>query len=417
MRVGLACPYPWDVPGGVLSHVRDLAEALLLLGHDVSVMAPVNDDDAPLPPYVVPAGRAVPVPFNGSVARVAFGPVSAARVRRWLRDGRFDVLHLHSPETPSVSLLACVYARGPIVATFHQANARSRMLAALQPALQPQLEKIQGRIAVSAAARTTIVEHLGGDAVVIPNGVWVDAYAAAEPLPGWPGAGGAIGFLGRVDESRKGLAVLLAAFATLAPHRPGLRLLVAGPGDAAEVRRDAPAEVRDRVVVLGQLSEADKVRFFHSVDVYVAPNTGGESFGIILLEAMAAGGPIVASDLAAFRRVLDDGRAGRLFPAGDAAGLAGALAGALDDPAGRGRLVERGRELVRRYDWPRVAGSVVEVYETVLAAAVPGPVAEDESAGPVADGMLTGRPATGVGRRTRLGRVAGRGATGSRAGR
>lgn len=384
MKVGLVCPYPWDVPGGVMAHVRDLSEALLRVGHQVSVMAPVDDPAAELPAYVVSAGGALAVPFNGSVARLAFSPMSAARVRRWLRDGRFDVLHVHSPEAPSLSLLACMNARGPIVATFHAANPRSWILATLQPALQPQMEKIQGRIAVSAAARKTIVEHLGGDAVLIPNGVDVAAFGDGDPFPGWPGMDQAVGFLGRLDEPRKGLDVLLDAFARLAPRRPGLRLLLAGPGDAGAVRALEPA-LRQRVVMLGQVSEADKTRFFHSVDVYAAPNLGGESFGIVLLEAMAAGTPIVASDLAAFRPVLADGRAGRLCPPGDAPALALALDALLADQPARRELAATGRSLVQAYDWAAVARQVVQVYETVLTG-VPAGVGI-EPADPAAEGV------------------------------
>src|SRR4051812_6498209 len=314
MRVGLVSPYPWDVPGGVVAHVRDLAETLIGLGHEVSVISPVDDDELPLPGWVTRAGRSVPVPFNGSVSRLVFGPVSASRVRRWLADGDFDVLHLHSPETLSLSLLAVMNARGPIVATFHAANPRSRILAILQSPLQVQMEKLSGRIAVSSAARKTIVEHLGGDAVLVPNGVHVHRFAEAEPLPGWPGDGGAIGFVGRVDEPRKGLDVLLRAFAALRRDRPDLRLLVAGPGDIDDVP--------EGVTVLGTVSEETKARVFRSVDVFAAPNTGGESFGIILLEAMSAGTPIVASDLDAFRRVLEDGTAGQLAAVGDTESLA-----------------------------------------------------------------------------------------------
>lgn len=397
MKVGLVCPYPWDVPGGVMAHVRDLAVALQRLGHDVSVLAPVDDPDAALPPYVVSGGGAVSVPFNGSIARLAFGPVAAARVRRWLRDGDFDVLHVHSPEAPSLSLLACMNASGPIVATFHAANPRSRILATLQPALQPQMEKIQGRIAVSPAARKTIVEHLGGDAVLIPNGVDISAFTHAAPLPGWPGEDGAVGFLGRLDEPRKGLTVLLEAFRRLAPGRPGLRLLLAGPGDAQPVR-SLPAQLRRRVVLLGQVSDTDKARFFRSVDVYAAPNRGGESFGVVLLEAMAAGAPIVASDLAAFRRVLADGRAGRLCPPGDPAALAGDLDFLLADPDAAAGLAAAGRSAVGRYDWRRVARQVVHVYETVLAATPPGHpatsrgvVTEASAAGAATRGRLTRR--------------------------
>lgn len=317
MRIGIVCPYSFDVPGGVQNHVMDLAEALLGLGHEVSVLAPADEDSA-LPPYVVSAGRAVPLPYNGSVARIAFGPVSTARVRRWITRGEFDVLHVHEPLTPSLSMLAVLCARGPVVATFHTAMTRSRVMSAAQGVLQIVLERITARIAVSALARKVQVEHMDGGAVEIPNGVAVAKFAGVPPLPGWPGecapgTGGTLGFLGRFTEPRKGFPILRDAFVALAPHRPGLRLLVAGPGDADELYGRFPAGLRDRVTFLGLVSEADKARMLRSVHLYVAPNTGGESFGMILTEALAAGTTVVASDLDAFRRVLDGGRAGRLF--------------------------------------------------------------------------------------------------------
>lgn len=378
MRIGLVCPYSWNVPGGVQSHVRDLAEALIAAGHSVSVLCPA-DPGTPLPRYVVPAGRAVPVRYNGSVARLQFGPVAATRVRRWLREGDFDVLHVHEPVAPSVSLLACMLARGPIVATFHTSNPRSRSLLAAQGMLQPFLERIRGRIAVSTAARQVQVEHLGGDAVEIPNGVAVSRFAGAVPLPGYPREGGTLGFIGRYDEPRKGMDVLVRALARLGPTRPGLRLLVAGQGDTDAFRSRLPEPVAGQVLLLGVVSERDKARLLASVDVYCAPNLGGESFGVILLEAMAAGTAIVASDLPAFRRVLDadGGLAGEVFPPGDAPALAMALAGLLDSPAERGRTIALGRQAVCRYDWPIVAAQIVRVYG-VVAALEPGRVVATE---------------------------------------
>ncbi len=346
----------------------------------MSVISPVDDDDVPLPSWVTRAGRSVPVPFNGSVSRLIFGPVSAGRVRRWLRDGEFDVLHLHSPETLSLSLLALMNARGPIVATFHAANPRSRILAMLQSPLQVQIEKIGGRIAVSPAARKTIVEHLGGDAAVVPNGVHVAHYADAPPLPGWPGPEGAVGFVGRIDEPRKGLAVLLQAMPYLWKQRPGLRLLVTGPGDLED-------DVDERVVLLGQVDEDTKARVYRSVDVFAAPNTGGESFGIILLEAMAAGTPIVASDLDAFRRVLEtDGpSAGMLATVGDPESLAHAIGVLLDSSSRRDALRRQGRSVVARYDWSVVAAEIVRVYETAIAASGERVVEDEEPAEADAD--------------------------------
>ncbi|GLY06204.1 MULTISPECIES: glycosyltransferase family 4 protein [Actinoplanes] len=376
MRIGIVSPYSFDVPGGVQNHIMDLAEALIGLGHEVSVLAPA-DDDAEHPPYVVPAGRALPLPYNGSVARIAFGPVSTARVRRWLRKGEFDVLHVHEPLSPSLSFLAVVSARGPVVATFHTAMTRSRALSAAQTFLQPVIEKITARIAVSELARKVQVEHLGGGAVEIPNGVAVAKFASAAPLPGWPGEGGTLGFLGRFTEPRKGFPLLRTAYVRLAKERPGLRLLVAGPGDRDELYSDIPPELHERVEFLGLVSESDKARMLRSVDVYVAPNTGGESFGMILTEAMAAGAAIAASDLDAFRRVLDGGRAGALFPNGDVTALTGLLGELLDDPVRRDGLSSCARIVVGAFDWPSVATRVLEVYATAIEA-TDGRVFDDE---------------------------------------
>jgi phosphatidylinositol alpha-mannosyltransferase len=369
MRIGIVCPYSWDIPGGVQAHVRDLAEQLLELGHMVSVLAPGDDDTPDLPPYVVTAGRAVPIPYNGSVARLQFGLVSATRVRRWLRDGDFDVVHVHEPAPPSLSLLACMIHDGPLVATFHAALTRSRWLLMLDTLLQPFLEKLSGRIAVSDAARKVIVEHLGADAVVIPNGVAMSNYTGAQPLPGYPRPGGTIGFIGRFDEPRKGMDVVVGALERLAPTRPGLRLLVAGRGDAEEFLDGLPPVLRNRVDLMGQVSEHDKARMLKSVDVYCAPNTGQESFGVILLEAMAAQTPIVASELEAFKRVLGGGVAGQLFPIGDSTALAVELTRVLDDPQLARRLVAAGTKAVAPFNWSVVVKEVLRVYELAIAGA------------------------------------------------
>ncbi len=384
MRIGMVCPFSFDTPGGVQGHVRDLAETLIGLGHQVSVLAPA-EDEAGMPPYAVSAGRAVALPYNGSVARVSFGPISASRVRRWMSNGRFDVLHVHEPMSPSLSLMACLAARGPVVATFHFATGgRSKALLAAQGVLQLVLEKITARIAVSALARRAQVEHLGGGAVEIPNGVLVERYAEAAPLPGWPGpqvtgTATTVGFLGRFTESRKGFGILVDALAALVPERRDLRLLVAGPGEQAELLARVPDSLRGRVTFLGKVSEQDKARMLRSVEVYCAPNTGGESFGMILTEAMAARTPVLASDLDAFRRVLDGGQAGALFRTGDAGALAGELAGLFDDAARRRALRDRAGEVVAAYDWPVVAQRVLEVYTSAIEAnsSVPGVRADD----------------------------------------
>ena len=371
LRIGIVCPYSFDVPGGVQFHVRDLAEALIARGHTVSVLAPA-DDETPLPDYITSTGKAIPVRYNGSVARMTFGPVTASRVRRWLAAGHFDVLHLHEPVTPSLGMLALWIAEGPIVATFHTALIRSRALQLAYPLVRRSLEKIAARIAVSEDARRTLVEHLGGDAVVIPNGVYVQKFETAEPEPRWQGTPDAptVGFLGRIDEPRKGLQVMLAAVPAILERHPGTRFLVAGRGETGpDEARSTLGPLADHVEFLGSITDAEKARFLRSLDVYCAPQTGGESFGIVLVEAMSAGAAVVASDLGAFRRVLDDGAAGRLFRVGDPADLAAAVTAVLDDDELRHSIARAGAAVVRQYDWSSVTDRVVAVYEMVVAGA------------------------------------------------
>ncbi|OBI05209.1 alpha-(1-2)-phosphatidylinositol mannosyltransferase [Mycolicibacter heraklionensis] len=363
MRIGMVCPYSFDVPGGVQAHVLQLAEVLRARGHYVSVLAPASPDVV-LPDYVVSAGRAVAIPYNGSVARLQFSPAAHRKVKKWLATGDFDVLHLHEPNAPSLSMLALNIAEGPIVATFHTSTTKSLTLSVVQGLLRPMHEKIIGRIAVSDLARRWQMEALGSDAVEIPNGVDVAAFATALPLPGYPRAGRTVLFLGRYDEPRKGMAVLLAALPSLVERHPDVEVLIVGRGDEDELRRSA-GTLASHLRFLGQVDDAEKASALRSADVYCAPNTGGESFGIVLAEAMAAGTAVVASDLDAFRRVLNDGEAGRLVPVDDPAALAAALIEVLDDDALRAAYVAAGAEAVRRFDWPVVADQIIRVYETV----------------------------------------------------
>jgi phosphatidylinositol alpha-mannosyltransferase len=306
----------------------------------------------------------VGVPYNGSVARVTFGPRTAARVRTWLAEGQFDVVHVHEPTTPSASIIALWSGDGPFVATFHTWQVRSRAMSAAAGLLRPALEKIDARIAVSENARSMMVQHIGGEAVVIPNGLYTARFNG-RPRPEWQGADGTISFLGRMDEPRKGLGVLLAAVPRLVSERPGLRVLVAGTGQAEETRRSLPSFCRDNVLFLGAIDDAARADMLAGSDVYVAPNLGGESFGIVLLEAMASGAPVLASDLASFRQVLDDGRLGELFEPGNAEALAAAASRLLAVPDVRAKLRQAGQNAVQRYDWDVLVGEILAVYELV----------------------------------------------------
>ena len=347
MRIGIICPYSFDEPGGVQAHILDLAHVLIARGHHVEVLGPASASTE-VPDFVTRGGRSVPIRYNGSVARLSFGPAVRARVREFLTRGRFDVLHIHEPNSPSYSMVALWMATGPIVATYHASSSGSHLLHLARPLLRPALEKIRGGIAVSEMARRWQVEQLGGDPVLIPNGVDTARFRTARTAPGEIPE---IVFLGRLDEPRKGLDLLLLAVEHL--DRP-VRVTVIGAGRA----RDVPG-----IDFVGRVSEEEKAAILGRADIYVAPNTGGESFGIVLVEAMAAGCAVVASDLEAFAAVVGD--AGLLFPVGSPSGLAHHLRLLIDDPALRARLIAAGLERARRYDWDTVAEDVLTVYETV----------------------------------------------------
>lgn len=380
LRVGIVCPYSFDAPGGVQFHIRDLAEALMAQGHSVSVLAPA-DEGTEIPSYITSAGKAIPIKYNGSVARLTFGPRAATKVRRWLAEGKFDVLHLHEPMTPSVSMLALWIARGPIVGTFHTSLVRSKALQFVSPLVRSSLEKFSARIAVSEDARRTLIDHLGGDAVVVPNGVYVEKFSSAQPDPRWTGTPEAptIAFLGRLDEPRKGLPVLTAAIPEVLKKYPGARFLIAGRGDEGkQLALESLGEQAHALEFLGGISDDEKASLLSSVDLYIAPQTGGESFGIVLVEAMSAGAAVVASNIGAFERVLDYGKAGFMFEVGDSADLARAIDRALTNPDQSKAKTERATQFVQQFDWSEVTSKVLTVYEMVLSASSAlGGVGED----------------------------------------
>ena len=361
MKIGFVSPYAWDVPGGVQAHIRDLAKFYRNQGHEVSVLAPASDDSAIQDDFVVPAGRPVAIPYNGAVARVLFGPVAASRVRQWIDSESFDILHLHEPAIPSLSLLACSIAEGPMVGTFHVAAPRQKVAFAIAPLLEPVIEKLRARIAVSEVARETLTIHLDTDAVVIPNGISSNFFASALPRPEW-NRGHTIGFIGRFSEPRKGLGILLEALPNIARIFPQVRILIAGPGEGIEAMQSVNPALRNNLQFLGRIDDREKASFLKSLDVYVAPNTGGESFGIILAEAMAAGAPIVASDIPAFRYLLDDGKYGALFENENPTSLAHHIIDLLKSQEKRENLRRQGLERAERFDWSQVSDEIMNVY-------------------------------------------------------
>ena len=357
----MICPYSYDAPGGVQAHVVDLTRELRRRGHTVRVLAPGRPENAPVSGMTL-TGPGVAIPYNGSVARLSFGPATWRATRTWLREQPLDVLHIHEPNAPGVGMFALAMSSGPITATFHTSTTGSMILGAADGVLAPLLEKIRGRIAVSTLARRWQMEALGSDAVEIPNGVDVSAFASVDAAAE-RSASPTVAFLGRYDEPRKGMGVLVRALPAVLESVPDLRLRIMGDGDERALRERLPRGMD--VEFLGRVDDARKAAVLAAADVYCAPNTGGESFGIVLVEAMAAGAAVVASDLDAFRRVLRDGDCGALAPVGDPAALAESLIGVLTDDARRAGLCARAAEAVREYDWPVVAERVVRVYETI----------------------------------------------------
>jgi phosphatidyl-myo-inositol alpha-mannosyltransferase len=367
LRIGMVCPYSFDVPGGVQNHVLGVARYLRQMGHRPCVLAPGELGRATAALDIedfASAGAALPIPYNGSVARVNFGPLSAARVRRWLREGEFDLIHIHEPITPSISLLALWAAEVPVVATFHTATPRSRSMQLAGGVLRAAIEKIEAGIAVSESARNVVVQHLGRDAVVIPNGIWFDDFAQAHVPSGHQQQPRLI-FIGRLDEPRKGLDVLLAAVPVIRQARPNLEVVVAGQGT-----RPLPPWCCN----LGTITDEAKTALLHSADVFVAPQLARESFGIVLLEAMASGVQIVASDLPSFVDMLgapqDEQRLGEVFAVGDHRALARAVLQVLDRPDPL--RATRARQTARNYDWSSVGAAVLAIYRAVLSAAPTG---------------------------------------------
>lgn len=366
MKIGLVCPYAFDVPGGVQFHIRDLAEELITKGHQVSVLAPGELSDPPEWLVSVGAG-AIPIPFNGSIARLSFGPVVASRTKKWIEEGDFDVIHIHEPGTPSIGLLALMNAENtPVVATFHAALDRSILRQMTSGILRPYLERIGARIAVSREARRTLIEHHAGDAVIIPNGVFCRDFADAEIIDKWKGTEDrpVITFLGRIDEPRKGLGVFARAIEPILDDYPGARFLIAGRGEAESTDK-LKEKYPQSIELLGEITDAEKQSLLKGSTIYAAPQLGGESFGIVLVEAMSAGTTVVAANIPAFAAVLDDGNSGILFQNGDSAALSDAIKRQLRDPVGNDELGMRGQIWAKRFDWGTVSEQILAVYQAV----------------------------------------------------
>jgi phosphatidyl-myo-inositol alpha-mannosyltransferase len=362
VRVALACPYAWEAPGGVQVHVVQLARALRDRGHEVIVLAPGSCPAAE--PWVRIVGRPLPVPYNGTVAPICFSAASSGRVRAALARFAPDVLHAHEPLAPSTSMLAVRASSVPVVATFHAYQERSRLMELAAPALRTVWRRIDAAIAVSGAAAAFLGRVIRGDVEIVPNGIDVDLFAdPGSPAVGLP-PGRRVLWVNRLDP-QKGFRVMVRAFAELAMRFEDLSLVVAGDGRDRDAVASLPEPLRGRVVLLGSVPHDDLPAYHAAADVFASPAVGQESFGLVLVEAMAAGVPVVAADIPGYREVVRDGIDGLLVRPRDPRGLAGAIARVLEDQDLAGRLSEAGRARADEYSWARVAPRIEAVYERV----------------------------------------------------
>jgi len=356
MKVALVCPYAWDVPGGVQSHVRSLARSLRVRDHRVEVIAPARASKAADATIV---GHTFSIPANGSMAPLSFGPRVAARVGHVLDELRPDVVHAHEPLIPSVSLVALLRSTAPVVGTFHAAADASLGYRIARPLLQRAAARLAARTAVSDAARALVAQYLPGDYALTPNGIDFETFASARPADLGPGK--KVVFLGRL-ERRKGLEVLIQAMTRL--RDLDAELIVAGNGPEERQTRGLAHSLMVPARFLGRVSDRDKAALLARADVYCAPGLGGESFGIVLIEAMAAGAPVVCSSLAGFAAVA--GGTAVLVEPGESGYLADALRRVLRDEGLALKMRKASRRTARAFDWDRLVGNVLRIYERVV---------------------------------------------------
>ena len=375
MKIALVSPYDYPFPGGVTSHITHLDEEFSRLGHAVKILAPSSLDAEELAArHVVKLGSVVPVPANGSVARITLSLRLSGRVKRLLNSERFDVIHLHEPLMPALPITVLRHSASVNVGTFHSSwDARFARLWG-NPLLRRFDRRLHARIAVSERARDFVAEHFPHEYQIIPNGIAVDEFGpSVRPLPQLRDGMINLLFVGRLEQ-RKGFSYLLRAFARLKGELPGLRLVVVGAYSEKTRRRYEAlvrsSEIRD-VLFVGQASQEELPRYYRSADIFCAPSTGGESQGIILLEAMASGRPVVASDIPGYRTVVDDGREGLLVRPRDPEALAAALRRLIADGELRERMGAAGLARADEYSWPKIAARVLTVYETTRAAVAP----------------------------------------------
>jgi phosphatidylinositol alpha-mannosyltransferase len=373
MRIALVSPYDFPFPGGVTQHISYLDKHFRELGHEVKIIAPCagSEPEQLADNVVVTTTKVISIPFSGSTARIPYSPLVNWRVRKALHEETFDIVHAHEPLTLPVPIMALTHSRAVNVGTFHAYRDTHVIYRYGRRIFQPFFDKLDGKIAVSEAAKDTVARYFGGEFVIIPNGIDVQRFGGdevqpiAEYLDGRPN----ILFVGRL-EPRKGFRYLLRAFPQVKEEFPRARLIVVGAYEKEEVAEHllyAREHHLTGVKFVGRVSDDDLPRYYRTCDVFCAPSTGFESFGIVLLEAMAAGKPTVATDIPGYRDLLADGREGFLAEPKNESALAQAIIRILKNPGLQRSMGAEGRAKAGHYSWRQVALQVLEFYEELLA--------------------------------------------------
>ncbi len=371
MRIALVSPYDYAYPGGVQEHIRHLDRQLRAMGHEVWILAPSSGDSDVLEANVIKvSGMVVPVPFSGSIARIMVSPRAYRRVKAILNAYCFDIIHIHEPMMPILPLAVLRHSKAVNVGTFHAYRESHPGYEYGKRLLEPFFNRLDGKIAVSPAARDLVAHYFPGEYVIIPNGIDTQRFGnpAIRPIERYMDGRLNILFVGRM-EKRKGFEHLIRAFVQVKAAVPGVRLLVVGAfdrDDKAPYVKFARQHGLHEVRFIGYVSPEEIPRYYRTAHVFCAPSTGFESFGIVLLEAMAAGAPIVASNIPGYRHVLTNGREGLMVPPGDPDALAEAIIWLLDHPEERARMGAAGRQTAQNYDWCKVARQVFDYYEELL---------------------------------------------------
>jgi phosphatidyl-myo-inositol alpha-mannosyltransferase len=374
MKIALVTPYDYPYPGGVTEHIRSLDREFRRLGHETRIIAPSSEPQAELDPNVIRVnGDITSFRFNGSIARISLSPGIRQNMHEILAREGFDVVHIHQPEVPMLSLMALMHSQAVTVGTFHALMEANGLAAYAYPLLMlPVLEHLDGRIFVSEPLRDKVATYFPGETRVIPNGIDFANFASPDilPVPEFNDGRPNVLFVGRMDE-RKGFRHLLLAYPHIKQSSPQVRLLVAGayqPEEVASFRRYARRYGLEDIHFVGKVSGKDLPRYYRTATVFSAPSTGSESFGIILLEAMAAGLPIIASDIAGYRSVLTHDKEGWLVEPGNNIAIAEAITGLINDPHLRAKMASAGKQTAQRYDWKVVAPLILEYYDELIEA-------------------------------------------------